>query len=219
MGWLDASQPGNRRTPHEIAAQYLVRRPSQRKAALQATLVFAGLRINRRIAMTPFFVQIKCELGKVLPGRQRAGRSRDRLRDLFDRRRLRFAGEILRRCRHRYRPFRQREGAVHSRHQGHPHHHHLQGVSDLIRPAPSASRRRASPSWRSRQITKSPAAAHDRRAEIDQRAPAVPQTASSRAAAPIASTNSQRAQLPMQRRSDSFRSERYARGRPGCQAQ
>jgi len=64
LGWLYASQPGNGRTPHEIAVQYVVRASSQGKAALPASVVFAGLRRNRRIAMTPFFVQIKCELGK-----------------------------------------------------------------------------------------------------------------------------------------------------------
>jgi DNA-binding Lrp family transcriptional regulator len=32
--------------------------------ALPATPDFAGLRITRRRSMTPFFVQIKCELGK-----------------------------------------------------------------------------------------------------------------------------------------------------------
>jgi hypothetical protein len=56
------------RTPHEIAAIYLVRAAGQGKpcglAALQAGPVFAALLTNRRIAMTPFFVQIKCELGK-----------------------------------------------------------------------------------------------------------------------------------------------------------
>jgi DNA-binding Lrp family transcriptional regulator len=31
---------------------------------LQAGPIFAALLTNRRIAMTPFFVQIKCELGK-----------------------------------------------------------------------------------------------------------------------------------------------------------
>jgi DNA-binding Lrp family transcriptional regulator len=34
------------------------------KPALPATPDFAGLRIIRRRSMTPFFVQIKCELGK-----------------------------------------------------------------------------------------------------------------------------------------------------------
>jgi DNA-binding Lrp family transcriptional regulator len=64
VGLAYASQSGNGRTPHEIAVQYVVREPLQGKAALPATLVFAGLHTNRRIAMTPFFVQIKCELGK-----------------------------------------------------------------------------------------------------------------------------------------------------------
>ena len=64
----------------------------------------------------------------VLHRRQRAGGSRDCVRDLFHRGRLRSAGEVLRRQGHRHRPFRQREGAGHSRHPGHPHHHHLQGV-------------------------------------------------------------------------------------------
>src|SRR6516164_11403378 len=64
VGLARASQSGDGRTPHEIAVQYVVRAPAQGKAALPAIPVFAGLRINRRIAMTPFFVQIKCELGK-----------------------------------------------------------------------------------------------------------------------------------------------------------
>jgi DNA-binding Lrp family transcriptional regulator len=64
VGLACASQPGNGRTPREIAVQYVVCVPSQGKAALPATFVFAGLRTTRRIAMTPFFVQIKCELGK-----------------------------------------------------------------------------------------------------------------------------------------------------------
>jgi DNA-binding Lrp family transcriptional regulator len=64
VGLACASQPGSGRTPHEIAVQYVIRTPPQGKAALPATLVFAGLRANWRIAMTPFFVQIKCELGK-----------------------------------------------------------------------------------------------------------------------------------------------------------
>src|SRR5207244_9468284 len=49
--------------PTRLLVKYLVLRLSQSKAALPATAVFAGLR-NGRIAMTPFFVQIKCELGK-----------------------------------------------------------------------------------------------------------------------------------------------------------
>jgi DNA-binding Lrp family transcriptional regulator len=85
LGWpRAASQPGDSRTPQEIAAIYLVRAASQRKAALPWAPVFAGLRIaahdpgtggtvfgkdhapakRLRRAMTPFFVQIKCELGK-----------------------------------------------------------------------------------------------------------------------------------------------------------
>src|SRR6202163_4451256 len=74
------------------------------------------------------FRAVQMQARPVLCGRQRAGRGRDRLGDLLHRRRLRPAGEVLRRQRHRYRPFRQREGAGHSRHPGHPHHHHLQGV-------------------------------------------------------------------------------------------
>src|SRR5882757_6197237 len=64
----------------------------------------------------------------VLCRRQCARGSRDRLGDLFHRRRLRSPGQVLRRQRHRHRPFRQRKGAGDSRHPGHPHHHHLQGL-------------------------------------------------------------------------------------------
>src|SRR5258708_11848703 len=71
---------------------------------------------------------VQMQTRPVLCRRQRARRGRDRLRDLFHRGRLRPAGEVLRRQRHRYRPFRQREGAGHPRHPGHPHHHHIQGV-------------------------------------------------------------------------------------------
>jgi DNA-binding Lrp family transcriptional regulator len=56
--------PAACRTPHEIAANYLVRAGNEGKAALPGGAVFAGLAANRRRAMTPFFVQIKCELGK-----------------------------------------------------------------------------------------------------------------------------------------------------------
>jgi DNA-binding Lrp family transcriptional regulator len=65
-----ASQPGlARRTPHEIAVLYLVRATGGGKAALPARRLFAGLQaaILKACggrAMTPFFVQIKCELGK-----------------------------------------------------------------------------------------------------------------------------------------------------------
>jgi DNA-binding Lrp family transcriptional regulator len=61
-----ASQPGSCRAPHEIAADYLDRAGQPRKAALQGAEVFAGLSFGPlpEARMTPFFVQIKCELGK-----------------------------------------------------------------------------------------------------------------------------------------------------------
>jgi DNA-binding Lrp family transcriptional regulator len=63
-----ASQPGDSRTPHEIAAPYLIRSGFQGKSDLQVRLAceppFCWIATNRRRAMTPFFVQIKCELGK-----------------------------------------------------------------------------------------------------------------------------------------------------------
>src|SRR6185312_10557429 len=60
------------RTPHEIAPKKLVGSRRLRKCALQRGGLFAGLRPARgvvfprprRRAMTPFFVQIKCQLGK-----------------------------------------------------------------------------------------------------------------------------------------------------------
>src|SRR5882757_7631653 len=71
---------------------------------------------------------VQMQARPVLRRRQCPRRGRDRLRDLLHRRRLRPPGQVLRRQRHRHRPFRQREGAGHSRYPGHPHHHHLQGV-------------------------------------------------------------------------------------------
>ena len=78
--------------------------------------------------MVPFFVQIKCQLGK----------SYEVANKLAD---AEIASEIYSTAGDfdllvkfyvdagdRHRPFRQREGADHSRHPGHPHHHHLQGV-------------------------------------------------------------------------------------------
>jgi DNA-binding Lrp family transcriptional regulator len=62
-----ASQPGNNRTPHEIAEQYLIRGRFRGKGGLHASRLFARLKAqlnSRRRAMTPFFVQIKCELGR-----------------------------------------------------------------------------------------------------------------------------------------------------------
>ncbi len=77
--------------------------------------------------MVPFFVQIKCQLGK----------SYDVANRLAD---AEIASEIYSTAGdfdllvkfyvggHRHRPFRQREGADDPGHPGHPHHHHLQGV-------------------------------------------------------------------------------------------
>src|SRR5665213_4374073 len=61
------------------------------------------------------FRPVQMQAWPVLCRRQRPRRGRDRLGDLFHRGRLRSAGEILRRQRHRHRPFRQREGAGDSR--------------------------------------------------------------------------------------------------------
>src|SRR5947209_11846706 len=76
MGWREASQPGaRRRTPHEIAGGKLMAVPrtikGARPLALRARGDFAGLpasagttRRPRRRLMVPFFIQIKCHLGK-----------------------------------------------------------------------------------------------------------------------------------------------------------
>src|SRR5260370_5955124 len=65
---------------------------------------------------------------KILRGCEQARRRRARIRDLFDRRRLRPAGEILRRREDGQRPFRQREGADDPGHPRYAPHHPLQGV-------------------------------------------------------------------------------------------
>jgi DNA-binding Lrp family transcriptional regulator len=97
LGWLEkASQPGKRRTPHEIAVEITNPRKAPKQGRLAISAGFcciasrrmipkSGHRFpafakpasagegrsdkimrkqKRRIAMTPFFVQIKCELGK-----------------------------------------------------------------------------------------------------------------------------------------------------------
>ena len=79
--------------------------------------------------MTPFFVQIKCELGKSYQVANELAEA-EIASEIYS-----TAGDydllvkFYVEARHRHRPLRQREGAVHSRHPGHPHHHHLQGVS------------------------------------------------------------------------------------------
>jgi DNA-binding Lrp family transcriptional regulator len=66
MGWLSPLSPAAGQAPHEIAAG-LQEKPSPpaplvQAAALPARGVFAGL--GRGGPMVPFFVQIKCQLGK-----------------------------------------------------------------------------------------------------------------------------------------------------------
>ena len=162
--------------------------------------------------MVPFFVQIKCQLGKSYAGGERARRCRDRLGNLFDRRRLRPAGEVLRRTGDRHRPFRQREGADHPRHPGHPHDHHLQGLraADQVPVGgPSAARMRCRPSWRSRQITNRPApATMPAPTKTSRSAPR--RTPGSRAGTPTASTCSRTAPPARPARSGSSRSGRCA---------
>jgi hypothetical protein len=69
VGLADASQPGKCRTPHEIAAQIrnphaapTQERPPQ--PPCQLPLFLLDCRPALESPMTPFFVQIKCELGK-----------------------------------------------------------------------------------------------------------------------------------------------------------
>jgi hypothetical protein len=69
VGLADASQPGDSRTPHEIAAQIpsLHAAPTQgrpRWPPCQIPLFLLDCRQPLEIPMTPFFVQIKCNLGK-----------------------------------------------------------------------------------------------------------------------------------------------------------
>src|SRR5205807_1571643 len=52
-------------------------------------------------------------------------------------RRIRSVGKVLCRGQDRHRSFRERESADHSRHPGHAHHHHLQGVL-IIQPMGAA---------------------------------------------------------------------------------
>src|SRR5260370_29980780 len=65
---------------------------------------------------------------QILRGCEQARRRQARIRDLFDRRRLRPAGEVLRRREDRHRPFREREGADDPGHSRYAHHHHIQGI-------------------------------------------------------------------------------------------
>ena len=78
--------------------------------------------------MVPFFVQIKCKLGQSYTVANALAEAE-------------IASEIYSTAGHydllvkfyvdnghRHRSLHQREGAGHSRHPGHPHHHHLQGV-------------------------------------------------------------------------------------------
>jgi DNA-binding Lrp family transcriptional regulator len=66
---LTPLSPDARRTPHEIADPHLFRAGGQGKAALARPAPFCWIAGQPRgrsgvSAMTPFFVQIKCELGK-----------------------------------------------------------------------------------------------------------------------------------------------------------
>jgi DNA-binding Lrp family transcriptional regulator len=68
MGWLSPLSPAVRQAPHEIAGKNLVRPRAWRKCALSGRRIFAGLGAAAARAaggpMVPFFVQIKCQLGK-----------------------------------------------------------------------------------------------------------------------------------------------------------
>jgi DNA-binding Lrp family transcriptional regulator len=69
VGLAFASQPGDRRTPHEIASQigspHAELRQGRSCARLASNSRFCWIADSLwRPPMTPFFVQIKCELGK-----------------------------------------------------------------------------------------------------------------------------------------------------------
>ena len=95
----------------------------------------------------PFLRADQMPHGQILRGGQPAGRRRDCLRGLLDRRRLRSAGKILCRAEHRHRSFHCREGTDHSRRAGHAHHHHLQGVRGNVTAAIAASWIISSAAW------------------------------------------------------------------------
>ena len=157
MGWLETSQPDGASAGHPIeiasanlacagkprsSAQSIRLEPSvtdrcgcgvtpARRVALPPAAVFAGLppadgRPEAR--MVPFFVQIKCQLGKSYEVANRLADA-EIASEIYS-----TAGEFdllvkfYVEDKDRYRPLRQREGADHSRHPGHPHDHHLQGV-------------------------------------------------------------------------------------------
>src|SRR5262245_52651277 len=66
-GLARASQPGQAAGhPHEIAAKYLVRPRFWRKCSLASAARFCWIAdtAGREAGMVPFFVQIKCNLGK-----------------------------------------------------------------------------------------------------------------------------------------------------------
>jgi DNA-binding Lrp family transcriptional regulator len=71
VGWREASQPGGDRTPHRDCARKLVARPAAIKsastpchgAAILLDCARPAARRGRR-SMVPFFIQIKCHLGK-----------------------------------------------------------------------------------------------------------------------------------------------------------
>ena len=113
--------------------------------------------------MVPFFVQIKCHLGKSY---QVANAIADAeiASEVYS-----TAGDFDLLCKFyvedfdRHRPLREREGAGHPGHPGHPDDHHLQGVRVATIPVRGPRGRtrlaRSRPSWRSRQITNRPAPA------------------------------------------------------------
>jgi DNA-binding Lrp family transcriptional regulator len=67
MGWLSPLSPATGQAPHEIADETVALYPAPFKSRAQPEVlpeagVFAGL--GSEVLMVPFFVQIKCQLGK-----------------------------------------------------------------------------------------------------------------------------------------------------------
>ncbi len=83
--------------------------------------------------MTPFFIQIKCELGKAYEVANALVDAEIASEVYSTARRFRPPGQILRRRGHRHRAFRDRVGSAGRGHQGHPNDRDVQDVLGGVR--------------------------------------------------------------------------------------
>ncbi len=165
--------------------------------------------------MTPFFVQIKCELGKAYQVANELAEAEIASEiystagdyDLL----VKFYVDAGTDIGH----FVNEKVQCIARHQGHPHHHHLQGVHGLnFRPArPFGFARALQTELAFAPDHEQPGAGDDGRHRHRPARSAIRRTPNSRAAAPTASRNSRTAPPPKRWRGGSFRSEKYARCR------